>query len=108
MATVYKGVERTAALIAARSGAVDAKARQVQALAKAIAAKNADERTFMNSIKVFRAGRGLDRLVAATDPLAYPKEFGHVIRNEKGGPVLGYVRGLYVMARTYRRLPRVD
>lgn len=107
MAQIYAGVERTAAQLTARSGEIKTMAKRIQVLAKSIAAASRDSGAFGRSIVVRAAGRGLDRVVVATDPLAAPKEFGHIVRNEAGGPALGYVRGLHVMAKTYQRLPEV-
>lgn len=106
MATVYAGVERLGAYMTAKAGEVDATAKKVKALAEAIAGSTRGTGgRFTRSFKIRRAGRGLDRVVVNVDPLAAPIEFGHVVRNDADGPVLGYVRGTHVMAKTYQRMP---
>lgn len=55
---------------------------------------------FADSIKVITAGGGLDRLVINTDPLAIPKEFGHIL--VRNGDQIGYVKGQFSMTRAAR------
>jgi hypothetical protein len=110
MADVYVTAAIEAAKIAGESSEMDLVAAELEARAKAEASKHNDDGTFASSIKVIRARgkRGVtDRLVIATDPLAVPKELGHVVKNEAGGPVLGYVRGQHSMGKAVASMPEV-
>ncbi|WP_243063188.1 DUF5403 family protein [Humibacter sp. RRB41] len=101
----------TAAQIAGESAEMDVVAEELAARAKAEAQKHRDGGAFSSSIIVMKARgkRGVtDRLVAATDPLAVPKELGHVIKNEAGGPVLGYVKGQHSMGKAVASMPVVS
>ena len=84
-------------------------AEELAGLARAEAAAVAGHE-FASSIEVQRARgpRGVaDRLIVATDPLAVPKELGHVVRNETDGPVLGYVKGLHPMGKALAKMREV-
>lgn len=106
----------TAGIDAARIAGEDPEMDRVANLLKGLIATEArghraSGHVFAESLVVrrVRGRRGVtDREVVATDPLAAPKEFGHVIRNEADGPVLGYVRGMFTMARAIRKLPEVS
>lgn len=111
VAEVYANVGITAAKIAGEDPEIDRVANRLKVLAKSEAARNRKSGEFGDSIIVVRAKgrRGVtDRLVVATDPFAAVKEFGHVIRNEAGGPDLGYVKGLHAMSNAIKRLPEVS
>jgi len=101
-------LEKLVAGIAGDSAEMDAIAAMVESTMKAEAAKSIDTGRFEESITTVKAGRGKDRIVGSTDPLAVPKEFGHIIRDEKGGPELGYVPGMHILGKTLARLPKVD
>lgn len=110
MADVYALAGIEAAKIAGESAEMDAVADELVARAKAEAGKHNDNGTFAASIRKIRARgkRGVtDRLVIATDPLAVPKELGHVVKNESGGPVLGYVKGQHSMGKAVASMPEV-
>jgi hypothetical protein len=110
MADVYVTAGIEAAKIAGESTEMNVVADELAARAKAEAGKHNDGGTFASSIGVVRARgkRGVtDRLVIATDPLAVPKELGHVVKNEKGGPVLGYVKGQHSMGKAVASMPEV-
>lgn len=83
--TVYKQAAFIAAEIAGRSSKMDAKARQVQATAKSIAAKHKQDGDFIASIEIdqrtyrARTGHKVRTLeVVSKDELAWHKEFGHI------------------------------
>lgn len=104
MADVEDFADVIAAQIAGDSPVMDRVAEELAGRARRNAAK---DQAFRSSIRVVKAGRGKDRLVEATDPLAGPKELGHVIRNEPDGPVLGYVKGLRYMRNALESMPEV-
>lgn len=111
MATVNVTAGIEAAKLAGESAEMDVVADELAARAKAEAAKHDDHGTFASSIRVIRARgkRGVtDRLVIATDPFAVPKELGHVVKNESGGPVLGYVKGQHSMGKAVASMPEVS
>jgi hypothetical protein len=107
MAEVFNGARRIVAKMAADSGAMDQTAEEVASVMRTVADREGAGGEFINSIGVVRAGRGLDRIVGASDWLSVPIEMGHVIRNEPDGPVLGYVRGKHVVPKTVANLPEV-
>ena len=111
VAEVYANAGIDAARIAGEDPEMDRVANKLAALIKAEArGHRASGREFADSIVVrkVRGRRGVtDREVVATDPLAAAKEFGHVIRNTADGPDLGYVRGMFTMARAIAKLPEV-
>lgn len=111
VAEVYPNAAIDAARIAGEDPEMDLVANKLAALVKAEArGHRASGHDFAESIIVqrVRGRRGVtDRAVTATDPLAAAKEFGHVIRNEADGPDLGYVRGMFTMARAIAKLPEV-
>lgn len=108
MAEVFKNAGYEAAKIAGRSPEMDITARKLAGLAREFAREHSDDGTFERSIEVHES-RGRNRvrqlLVVATDPLAAVKEFGHVIRNEADGPVLGYVKGQHSMFKAMKAMP---
>jgi hypothetical protein len=111
MASVDVTAGIIAAQIAGESSEMDAVADELAVRAKTEAAKHSDGGTFARSIGVVRARgkRGVtDRLVIATDPLAVPKELGHVVKNEVGGPVLGFVKGQHSMGKAVANMPVVS
>jgi hypothetical protein len=111
VASVNRNAGIEAAKIAGNSSEMDAVAARLVVLVKAEASKHNDSGAFSNSVAAVRARgkRGVtDRLVIATDPLAAVKEFGHVVRREKGGPALGYVPGQHSMGQALARLPAVS
>lgn len=111
VAEVYANVGIDAARIAGEDPEMDRVANLVASLVKAEArGHRASGHEFADSVIVtrVRGRRGvMDRAVIATDPLAAAKEFGHVIRNEADGPDLGYVQGMFTMARAIAKLPEV-
>lgn len=110
MSTVNASAGILAAQVAGDDSEMDRVAHELAGLARAEAAAVAGS-AFANSIEVqkVRGPRGVsDRLVVATDPLAAAKELGHVVRNESGGPVLGYVRGLHPMGKALAKMPGVS
>ena len=109
MAEVYANAGIEAAKIAGASAEMDVEAGKVALRVRTNALARGDT-TFAASVSVntVRGKRGVsDRVVAASDPLAAPKEFGHVIRNEADGPVLGYVKGLRYMRNALEAAPAV-
>jgi len=108
MAEVFKGLEATLAGIVARSGVMDEEAAKIEAVMRSVASGASVGPEFIEGITIESASRGKDRVIGTTDPLAVPKEMGHVIRNEGDGPVLGYVRGAHVISKTIARLPEVS
>lgn len=111
VAEVYASAGIDAARIAGEDAEMDRVAGKLAVLVKAEArGHRSSGHIFAESILVrrIRGRRGVtDREVVATDPLAAAKEFGHVIRNEADGPELGYVRGMFTMARAIAKLPGV-
>lgn len=110
MSTVNGSASIIAAQIAGDSIEMDLVAEELATLVRAEAAVVAGH-DFAESIVVQKARgpRGVtDRLVTATDPLAAPKEFGHVIRNETDGPELGYVKGLRPMAKALAKMREIS
>lgn len=105
MADVFDSITRTVSIMAGKSAEIDKVAQEIAARVRVNASNDPD---FANSVKVVKAGNGKDRIIKATDPLAAPKELGHVIRNEPDGPVLGYVKGLRYMARAVAETPEVS
>lgn len=105
MAEVFDSVIRTVSIMAGRDPET---AKVAQELAARVTANASHDPNFARSVKVVKAGNGKDRLVVATDPLAVPKELGHVIRNESDGPVLGYVKGMRYMGRAIEQTPEVS
>jgi hypothetical protein len=99
VATVYRNAGIEAARIAGNSAEMDRVASKLAALASA----QGVEPVRVRNVAGRRGVR--DRVVESLDPLEVPKEFGHVIRNEAGGPVLGYVQGLHRMQRAWKRMP---
>jgi hypothetical protein len=98
-----------AAKVVGDDSEMDVIAEDLAALARTEAAAVAGHE-FASSIEVqrVRGPRGVtDRLVVATDPLAVPKELGHVVRNEADGPVLGYVKGLHPMGKALAKMREV-
>jgi len=104
MAEVFDSVTRAVSIMAGQSAEIDKVADELAAKVRANASHDSD---FARSIRTVKAGNGKDRLVIATDPLAVPKELGHVVRNETDGPVLGYVKGMRYMARAVAQTPEV-
>lgn len=99
MATVYRNAGIEAAKIVGNSSAMDAAAAQLAALARGAGVDPVRVRNVPGQ-------RGVrDRIVESLDPLEVPKEFGHVIRNQPDGPILGYVPGLHRMQAAWRRMP---
>lgn len=110
MAQVYRDAGIEAAKIAGESSVMDGVARAIAARARANALARGDS-TFASSIEVrkVRGRRGVsDREIVATDPLAVPKELGHVIRNQADGPVLGYVKPMRYMRDALEQTPTVN
>lgn len=111
VAEVYANAGIDAARVAGEDPEMDRVASLLARLIKVQArGHRASGQEFADSLMVrrVRGRRGVtDREVVATDPLAAAKEFGHVIRNEADGPVLGYVKGMFTMARAIARLPKV-
>lgn len=103
-----ESLESLVAGLAGSSPEMDEVASRIETVMRAEAAKSVDTGEFERSITTVKAGKGKDRIIGSTDPLAVPKEFGHVIRNEKDGPILGYVPGLHILWKTINRLPEVD
>lgn len=100
MATVYPIAGIEASRIGGNSSEMDRVAGIIAAMASAAGIEPVQTRNVAGP-------RGVrDRVVESLDPLEGPKEFGHVIRNQKDGPVLGYVRGLHRMQGVWRRMPR--
>jgi hypothetical protein len=112
VAEVYADVGIDAARIGGEDPEMDRVANKLAALVKAEArGHRASGRVFAASVIVqrVRGRRGVtERAVVATDPLAAAKEFGHVIRNQADGPELGYVRGMFTMARAIAKLTEVS
>ncbi|MBN9209353.1 MAG: DUF5403 family protein [Microbacterium ginsengisoli] len=109
MAEVYANAGIIAAQLAGDSIEMDRIAEDLASRTRANAAERGDA-DYAASVRVTRArGRNgvTDRLVEATDPLAAPKELGHVVRNSPDGPVLGYVRGMRYMSRAVTETPEV-
>ncbi len=110
MASVNITASIVAAQLAGESAEMDAVAEDLAARAKAEAMKHHDS-AFATSIRVVRTPgkRGVtDRLVVATDPLAVPKELGHIIRNQPDGRVLGYVKGMHYMGKAAASMPEAS
>jgi hypothetical protein len=110
VSTVYGNAGIEAAKIGGDSPEMDAAANRLAELARTAAMEHNDSGRFAGSIEVANVPglRGVrDRLTYATDPLAAFKEFGHVIRNEKDGPELGYVPGQHSMQKAWQRMPGV-
>ena len=107
MVNLNDDLERTVAGIAGGSTTMDTVAAQAAALARAgTAAHRGPTGNYSSMIDVVKAGGGKDRLIVNSDPLAAPKEFGHVlIRN---GQQIGYVRGLHAMRNAIDRMPAVS
>lgn len=104
MADVFDSVTRSVSIMAGKSAEMDRVAHEIAARVKVNAANDPN---FAKSVKVIKAGNGKDRLIVATDPLAAPKELGHVVRNEPDGPVIGYAKGLRYMGRAVADTPEV-
>lgn len=105
---VYSAGGIEAIRIAGRSSTMDLVANQIRSRAKAHAAKHRDSGAFGDSIVVenVRGRRGVrDRLVTAKDPLAAPKELGHLLVRD--GRVIGYVPGQHSMQKAIRDTPEV-
>lgn len=111
MAEVYANAGFLAAQIAGDSIEMDQVAEKLANRARANALANGDK-DFAESITVEKVGAKVrrsvpTRLVIATDPLAAPKELGHVVRNEADGPILGYAKPLRYMFRALQAMPEV-
>ncbi len=107
-------VDPSAGILAARLAGddpiMDAVAAEVLLRVQANAAARGDT-AFASSLSARKvAGRNgvKDRIVVATDPLAAPKEFGHVVRNEKDGPIVGYAKPLRYMRDAWESMPAVS
>jgi hypothetical protein len=98
MATIYRNAGIEAAKLAGQSREMDSVALRLAALARA----QGVEPVRVRNVPGPRGVR--DRVVESLDPLEVPKEFGHVIRNRKDGPVLGYVRGLHRMQKAWKAM----
>lgn len=94
-------IEKRVAVMAGSSVEMDQTAGAIESTMKAEAAKHVDSGTFEDSIKTVKDARGKDRVVGSTDPLAVPKEFGHVMPNGT------YVPGMHVLWATINSLPKV-
>lgn len=111
MADVYANAGLAAAQIAGESIELDLIAEKVRAKAAANALANGDV-DFADSLEVQDLPANIrrsvrTRAVVATDPLAAPKEFGHVVRNEADGPILGFARPLRYLFNATKSLPEV-
>lgn len=109
MADVFANAGIEAARIVGESPEMDRVANAIATRGRARALARGDL-AFATSIRVVRVRgrRGVtDRVIEATDPLAAPKELGHVIRNEADGPVLGFVPGLRYLGGAVRAMPEV-
>jgi hypothetical protein len=102
MSTVYDSAEEVFAEIVGDSPLMDEVAAGIAEAARANAARHTDpsesddDRThFADSISVKTAGGGKDRIIANSDPLAIPKELGHILVRD--GETVGYVKGQYSM-----------
>lgn len=106
MSTVYAGTHKVVAQMVGESAEMDDLANSIAALCRAEAAKHEKDGTFERSIEVVKAGGGKDRLIQSTDPLAVPKELGHILVVH--GETVGYVKGMHTMSKVYAALPRVE
>ena len=78
MAEIFPGFEATMARLPGVQAEVDDAAQDLAGRARVRAGQHRDSGKFGSSIRVTKSGRGKDRLVENTDPLAWPKEFGHI------------------------------
>jgi len=99
MATVYRNAGIEAAKITGRSSEMD----RIAGILATRASAAGIEPVRVRNVPGPRGVR--DRIVESLDPLEVPKEFGHVIRNQADGPVLGYVRGLHRMQKVVKSMP---
>jgi hypothetical protein len=109
VADVYANAGLIASQIAGDSDELDVVAEELRLRAEGNALANGDV-VFAESLEVQNVPAAIrrsvrTRAVVANDPLAAPKEFGHVVRNESGGPVIGYARPLRYMFNAMRSLP---
>lgn len=105
MAEIYRGFAKTLAGLDGVQVVVDAAADAVLAGARVNAAKHEKDGTFERSLGKTKAGGGLDRLVSSSDPLAAPKELGHVLMRDD--EQIGYVRGQYSLRNAALLLPPI-
>lgn len=101
-----QSLESLVAGIAGNSPEMDEVALLVETTMKSEAAKHNSSGAFEQSITTVKAAKGKDRIVGSTDPLAVPKEFGHVIKRD--GDVIGYVKGMHILGKTLDHLPKVE
>lgn len=101
------GLEKTVARMVGSSAVMDSVAAVLAARARAEASKHTGgDGSFGASITVVRAGGGTDRLIVANDPLAAPKELGHVLMRD--GKQIGYVRGQHSLRNALLAMPSVE
>jgi hypothetical protein len=107
MAEVFDSVTRTVSIMAGKSTVMDDVAGELADLARGFASNHSDaDSTFARSIRVEKAGNGKDRLVVATDPLAIPKELGHVVISH--GELAGYVKGQHSLGKAVAAIHEVS
>lgn len=99
-------LEKTVSRLVGTSAVMDTVAAALAARARAEASKHTGgDGSFGASIQVVKAGGGTDRLIVATDPLAAPKELGHVLVRD--GKQIGYVRGQHSLRNALLAMPSV-
>jgi len=107
MAEVFDSVTRTVSIMAGKSTVMDSVADELAELARGFASKHSGPNdAFVRSIRVQKAGNGKDRLVVATDPLAIPKELGHVVISH--GELAGYVKGQHSLGKAVAAIHEVS
>jgi hypothetical protein len=103
MSEVYDDTDEVVAQMVGDSGVIVEVAEGIAELARTYAERHTaqswdDEQAphFASQIKVIPAAGGKDALVINTDPLAVPKELGHILITPNSDKV-GYVHGQYSM-----------